>query len=219
MKEYRKLIIYIVIAIAVLGLLYGWRTFQMNKINSIISNDGLTLIETGLSVSEIPAINEPKFIDVASSDDVLGDDLFGIDFEIMGVHRFYPIQILNWHQVVNDSFGVEQIAVTFDPLTYSPAVYSRIVNGKIISLNASGLVYNNNSILVDDEGNQWLQLTGKNINTNSQLEELPSSFMSWADWKVAYPNGEVLSTETGSVRDYTRHPYGAYDTAKTIFFP
>ena len=94
----------------------------------------MTLIETGLSVSEIPAINEPKFIDVASSDDVLGDDLFGIDFEIMGVHRFYPIQILNWHQVVNDSFGVEQIAVTFDPLTYSPAVYSRIVNGKIIGV-------------------------------------------------------------------------------------
>jgi hypothetical protein len=220
MKESRKVVIYSMVAIAVFAGLFGWRTYQMNKIDQQIAGETKPIIDSGLSAEEIPSIDSPKFVDVATADELLGDDLFGIDFETNGAHRFYPVQILNWHQVVNDSFGVEQIAVTFDPLTYSSAVYSRIDDGQILTLNASGQVYDNNTILMADQGaTRWIQLTGQAVTGNQSLDELPSTFMKWGDWKTAHPNGEVLSSDTGATFDYTRHPYGAYDTAKTIYFP
>lgn len=222
MKESRKIVVYSLVAIAVFAGLYGWRIYSMSKVNQEIKVDGVVVIDSGLTADGIPSIDNPKFVDVATADELLGDDLPGIDFEVNGAHRFYPVQILNWHQVVNDTFGVEQIAVTFDPLTYSSAVYSRVVKdgqGEIMVLNASGKVYNNNSILVDSRGGQWIQLTGKNVDTDAALEELPSTFMKWGDWKEKNPSGEVLSSDTGSTFDYTRHPYGAYDTAKTVYFP
>jgi hypothetical protein len=43
--------------------------------------------------------------------------------------------------------------------------------------------------------------------------------MRWADWKRAYPKGEVLSKQTGFVRDYTRDPYGDYALTPSIIFP
>ena len=223
MKESRKIVVYSLVAIVVLAGLFGWRTYQMSKVNQEIKVDGIVVMDSGLTAEGIPSIDNPKFIDVATADEFLGDDLPGIDFETNGAHRFYPVQILNWHQVVNDSFGVEQIAVTFDPLTYSSAVYSRILNGGATTLNASGKVYNNNSILIDEKtGDQYIQLNGQGITRATGfpwLEELPSTFMKWSDWKVQNPGGEVLSNDTGSTFDYTRHPYGAYDTAKTVYFP
>ncbi len=225
MKESRKIVVYSLVAIAVFAGLYGWRIYTMSKVNQEIKVDGstITLLDSGLNAEGIPSIDNPKFTDVATADELLGDDLPGIDFEVNGAHRFYPVQILNWHQVVNDSFGVEQIAVTFDPLTYSSAVYSRVLNGGITTLNASGKVYNNNSILIDEKtGDQYIQLNGQGISRATGfpwLEELPSTFMKWGDWKTQNPSGEVLSSDTGSTFDYTRHPYGAYDTAKTIYFP
>ncbi len=223
MKESRKVVVYSLVAIAVFALLYGWRTYQLGKVGQEISAEGLVIIDSGLTAEEIPSIDAPKFVSVAQADEFLGDDLPGIDFEVNGAHRFYPVQILNWHQVVNDIFGVEQIAVTFDPLTYSSAVNSRVINGGITTLNASGKVIDNNSVLIDDQnGELYIQLTGQGISRTSGfpwLQELPSTFMSWGDWKEQNPNGEVLSNDTGSVFDYTRHPYGAYDTAKTIYFP
>jgi hypothetical protein len=43
--------------------------------------------------------------------------------------------------------------------------------------------------------------------------------MTWQAWKSAYPGGLVLSRDTGADRDYTRDPYGNYDTNDTIWFP
>ena len=43
--------------------------------------------------------------------------------------------------------------------------------------------------------------------------------MLYKDWKKDFPNGEVLSRNTGQIRDYNRDPYGNYYTTPGFFFP
>ena len=60
----------------------------------------------------IPAILEPKFVTPAEVDFLRDSDAV-IGVEVGGVARAYPIRILNWHEVVNDTVGGQSIAVTF----------------------------------------------------------------------------------------------------------
>jgi len=42
----------------------------------------------------------------------------------------------------------------------------------------------------------------------------------WGTWKAAYPDSEVLNTDTGFSRNYRRYPYGDYRTNdNSILFP
>ena len=60
----------------------------------------------------IPAILDPKF--TASTEvDFLRDSDAVIGVEIGGQARAYPIRILTWHEIVNDTVNGEPIAVTF----------------------------------------------------------------------------------------------------------
>lgn len=41
----------------------------------------------------------------------------------------------------------------------------------------------------------------------------------WTDWKQLHPDMQVLSTDTGFARDYTRDPYAGYVQDQSIMFP
>jgi hypothetical protein len=60
----------------------------------------------------IPAILDPKFVTPAEVDFLRDSDAV-IGVEVGGAARAYPIRILNWHEVVNDTVGGQSIAVTF----------------------------------------------------------------------------------------------------------
>ncbi len=187
------------------------------------------VIDSGLKAEDVPALTNPKFTSVAAMDSLIADNLFGIDVEVDGQHRFYPYQILNWHRVVNDTFGDKELIITFDPLTGAAIVYeANQKSGERISLAFGGSVYNNGELLIDGANNQWLQINGTQvIHKNGassmllgdKLTQYPAQSMKWMDWKNIFPNGEVLSSETGYTRDYTRHPYGQYEVSMNIYFP
>ena len=60
----------------------------------------------------IPAILKPKFIEPGQADFLADNDqVIGVD--VNGVAKAYPINILNWHEVVNDTVNDMPIAVTF----------------------------------------------------------------------------------------------------------
>ncbi len=199
-------------------------------VTSLIPGD--QLYDSGVVESGIPALTNPKYASVLASDAVIADDLMGISLEIDGQHRYYPVQIMNWHEVVNDTIGGKDVAITYCPLCGTGIVYSRHVDfeapdalspNSVITLSATGQVYNNNTILKDAEsGSLWIQALGKAIQGDAigaELTVIPSQMMDWRTWKSLYPSGSVLSTDTGISRDYTRHPYGNYDTSKGLYFP
>lgn len=59
----------------------------------------------------IPALTEPKFDELGDS--TVPDDVYGVLVEIGGDSRFYPYNVMVWHEIVNDIVGGRPIAVTF----------------------------------------------------------------------------------------------------------
>ena len=60
----------------------------------------------------IPALLKPKFVGAEKADFVAPDDQV-IGVALHGQPKAYPIKILNWHEVVNDSTGDLPFVVTF----------------------------------------------------------------------------------------------------------
>ncbi len=176
------------------------------------------IYDAGVAADTIPALTNPAFTDVASMDSVLADEVSGIDVTVNGDHRFYPDQILNWHQVVNDTFNEQSLLVVHDPLSGTSIAYENIG-----AFAASGKVYNNTLLMDDGTGTLWLASRGVAVigdTVGAELKQFPSRTMSWAMWKALYPNEEVLdSSATGVTRDYARHPYGSYGDTATVYFP
>ncbi|MFN2469163.1 MAG: DUF3179 domain-containing (seleno)protein, partial [Gaiellaceae bacterium] len=64
----------------------------------------------------IPAIDEPKLVGIAEAERWLDGREPVIALTVAGETRAYPIQILTWHEIVNDEIGGVPVAVTFCPL-------------------------------------------------------------------------------------------------------
>jgi hypothetical protein len=176
----------------------------------------------GPAKDAIPAIQEPHFVKAANAT-FLGanDKVIGVVIEARA--RAYPIKILNWHEVVNDSIAGTPIAVTFCPLVQGAAVYSREIGGKPLTLGVSGKLYQSNLVLYD-EGTQslWSQLEGQALTgpmAGQTLAPLPSTVMTWEAWQKKHPNTDVLSINTGYTRDYGVDPYWGYEHGDQVVSP
>jgi hypothetical protein len=169
----------------------------------------------------IPAIDRPRFVKAGEAEMKPGDRILGV--ERNGEAKAYPVRILNWHEVVNDSVGGELVAVTYCPLCGSGVTFSRIVNDKRRSFGVSGLLYNSDVLLYDRESNSlWSQILGKAVTGPSKGEKLvvvPTAHTSWEDWVVRHPDTLVLTENTGYTRNYSRDPYAGYDVNPIIYFP
>lgn len=175
--------------------------------------------------SAIPSIDNPKFESVAIADEYLDDNGLGLIVSAGKKAKFYPYQIMVWHQIVNDSFGGKNLVVTYDPLCGFATVYERDLVNAVIEFDVSGMLLNSNLLMRDRvAGSLWSQITGAVVegkNTDMILARYPSEVVSWSIFKNNYPNGSVLSRNTSFDRDYTRDPYRMndyYDSAK-VWFP
>jgi hypothetical protein len=170
----------------------------------------------------IPAIDEPKFVNV---DDVnfLADDDRILGMSRNGIVRAYPIRILNYHEIVNDKFGDEAVVVSFCPLCGTGMAFSAKVGGRAHSFGVSGLLYNSDVLLYDRETESlWSQIMRKAISgemKGASLDQLALTHTTWRDWRERHPDTQVLSTETGHARNYNRSPYAGYDRTSKVFFP
>lgn len=171
----------------------------------------------------IPSIDHPKFISIGEASKQLSDTEPGLALEIDGVGRFYPFQILVWHEIVNDTIGDKRVLVTYCPLCLSGIVFDPLVDGEQVEFGTSGKLWNSNLVMYDRKTESlWSQILGEAIvgeKTGTRLEVLPSDQIRFGDWKKLHPNGEVLSQDTGSKRFYGQDPYGDYYTKPGTFFP
>ncbi len=168
----------------------------------------------------IPAIDDPNF--VASSDaDFLDPREPVLALAWNGDARAYPVQILIWHEIVNDVVGGEPVVVTYCPLCNSSVVFKRTLSGTVYDFGVSGLLRNSDLVMYDRQTESWWQqITGEALVgalTGSSLEFLPSSTISFADFRSAHPDGRVLSRDTGSSRSYGSSPYAGYDSNNDPF--
>ena len=163
----------------------------------------------------IPSIDRPKLVSVAEADEFLAPREPVAVLEHQGTARAYPLQILVWHEIVNDEVGGEPVAVTFCPLCNSTVAFSREVEGRRLEFGTTGMLRNSDLVMYDRETESWWQqITADAVVgelTGTELEVLPSQVLSWSEFQRLHPEGEVLSRDTGFSRDYGSNPYVGYD--------
>lgn len=172
------------------------------------------IISGGPPKDGIPSIDNPKFASVAEAQKWLKDEEPGIAFSRGDTNRFYAYQILVWHEIVNDTVDGERILVTYCPLCLSGFVFDPLVQGKRVEFGTSGKLWKSNLVMYDRKTDSyWSQILGEAIAgemTGTKLTILSSDLMRFGEWKKKYPQGEVLSRDTGTIRFYGSNPYGDY---------
>jgi hypothetical protein len=173
------------------------------------------IISGGPGKDGIPAIDEPKFRPVDRVDWLVEREPV-IAFGIGDDWRAYPIQILVWHEIVNDVVAGTPVTVTFCPLCHTAIAFDRRVGDRVLDFGTTGNLRHSDLVMYDRQTESWWQqATGRAIVgelTATQLDFLPSQLISWGQFVAAHPDGMVLSRETGHPRDYDRNPYPGYDS-------
>jgi hypothetical protein len=182
------------------------------------------IISGGPPPDGIPSIDNPKFMSLQEAEELLEDLDLVVGLNINGDIRAYPLQILVWHEIVNDIVGKTPVAVTYCPLCFTNQVFNRTLNdGRILEFGTSGKLYNSNLVMYDRTTNSlWSQamsqaIIGKLVGV--KLDRIPYDVAYWKDWKQLYPNSKVLSRDTGFSRPYGVDPYGDYYTSVDVLFP
>lgn len=180
------------------------------------------ILQGGPKKGGIPAIDRPKFMKAKEARSFKGSErVLGISRN--GIAKAYPVNILNWHEIVNDQFGTKPIAVTFCPLCGTGMAYLSQAGNAQLDFGVSGLLYNSDVLLYDRQTHSlWSQILSQAINgpmKGTKLTKLPLSHTTWADWKKRHPDTLLLSSDTGFERDYTRDPYDGYTQDPKTLFP
>lgn len=173
------------------------------------------LIPGGPPKDGIPAIFKPNYEAQLEAGEWLNDKDPVIAVEINNEARVYPLSILIWHEIANDKLGNVPIAVTFCLLCYSALVYDRRVLNMQPNFGVSGLLRNSDLVMYDDVSESfWQQFTGEAMvgdMVGNKLTQIPSQIISFKQFKDSYPDGNVLSKETGYNKEYGKNPYVGYD--------
>lgn len=195
------------------------------------------IVSSGFVRDSIPALTDPQTVPggaVAAINEemhgkflVSGDRVVGV--EAGGEARAYPVSILNFHEVINDTLGGQPIAVTYSPWCDSVVVFSREVGGEVLEFGVSGELYNSNLLMYDrrPDGTTeslWSQLlmravTGPAAREGSELTPLHCKLVHWAEWFAEQPETSVVSLDTGYVMEYGSNPFGAYYESSITAFP
>ena len=135
--------------------------------------------------------------------------------EVNGEAKAYPIEILVWHEIVNDTIGGVPVTVTFCPLCNTAIAFDRRLDGTTYDFGVSGNLRYSDLVMYDRQTESWWQqITGRAIVgelTGKKLTALPAAMVSFADFRSTHPEGQVLSRDTGFLKPYGRNPYLGYD--------
>ncbi|MBI2285332.1 DUF3179 domain-containing protein [Candidatus Saccharibacteria bacterium] len=179
------------------------------------------VIDGGPAKDGIPPIDNPKFIPSGKAD-FITDDEPGIAISIDGVNRFYPYQILVWHEIVNDRINGKKVLVTYCPLCLSGIVFDPVVDGERVEFGTSGKLWQSNLLMYDRKTESlWSQILGEAVvgeRTGDKLNIIPSDIVKFGKWRQLHPDGAVLSRDTGFSRSYGVDPYGDYYTSDGTLF-
>jgi len=195
------------------------------------SLDGPTVI----AGSEIAPRNEKERIKYAIS----ADRVIGIT--VNGESRAYPLQLMNVHEIANDTLGGVHIAVTYSPLCDSAVVFNRTIKGKIVKFGVSGLLLNSNLVMYETPdapdatreklpaetytSSLWSQLAfraiaGPSAAIETQLNLMPGTQVcTWAAWFLLHPDTTVALPNDSDKKRMKETDYERYWQEGKVNFP
>jgi hypothetical protein len=179
------------------------------------------IVDGGPGKDGIPALLTPQFVSVPKAAFLLeADRVLGLTLGAEA--KAYPIKILNWHEIVNDSMNGKPVVVTYCPLCGTGIAFDANVAGGRHTFGVSGLLYQSDLLMYDHQTESlWSQIAMQAVAgplTGTRLSPVFLEHTTWGDWRTAHPATLVLSTRTGHVRNYDRDPYLGYAERRDLMF-
>ena len=181
----------------------------------------------GVRFDEIPALDNPVLVAAQEADYLQDTDLvFGI--EINGDVRAYPLRIMGWHEMFNDVIGGVPVALTYCTLCGAGILFETQIQDyeTPFTFGSSGLLYRSNKLMFDRQTlSLWNQFTGEPVSgklahSGIALKMRPTTITTWQAWRNKHPTTQVLSLQTGHIRDYDSGvAYREYFASPDLMFP
>ncbi len=171
---------------------------DLTKVKYLKSLDLSKLASGGPRVDGIPSVDSPRFAKASNTTWLKDNDIvMGLKFK--GEIRAYPIRILNWHEIVNDTIGGAPLIVSFCPLCGSGIVFERpLLRGKLAEFGVSGRLFKTDLVMYDRvTGTFWNQflgapIVGPLVGETGKLHRIPVDVVPWKQWKQNNPTTLVL---------------------------
>ncbi len=164
----------------------------------------------------IPPVDKPEFDDIAAAAEWIDPREPVIVVRVADEARAYPIQVLTWHEIVNDQIGDTPLSVTFCPLCNASIVFERRMGDQVLDFGTTGRLRKSDLVMYDRQTESWWQqFSGQAIigdMAGKVLTQYPSSVVAFEDFRESYPDAKVLSKRTGHTRAYGNNPYRGYDS-------
>jgi len=106
-----------------------------------------------------PALDAPRFAPVFATTFIEPREPV-IELTVGGETRAYPLQILIWHEIVNDELGWLPVAVTFCPLCNTAIAFDRRVEGRTLDFGTTGKLRHSDLVMYDRQTESWWQQFG-----------------------------------------------------------
>jgi hypothetical protein len=179
----------------------------------------------GVASDGIPTLVDSPTVGPEEAGWLAPEDLvFGV--AINGEARAYPLRILDWHEMANDTVGGVPVALSYCTLCGAAILYDRRIDDTEYLFRTSGLLYRSNKLMYDTATRSlWNQFTGRPVvgtlvGEEIRLRQLPLVLAGWAEWRKEHPETTVLSRETGHDRNYgAGAAYGHYFSSPDAMFP
>ena len=157
----------------------GWRTdFERRLVPLSQFREG------GPGKDGIPAIDRPR-LRIAAATEYLADREPVVALTVAGETRGYPIQVLMWHEIVNDELQGVPVAVTFCPLCNTAIAFDRRVGGRTLDFGVSGKLRDSDLVMFDRQTESWWQQFGGQAlvgrYAGARLRKLAARIVSWRE--------------------------------------
>ncbi len=187
------------------------------------SVDLAEIVTGGIKRDVIPAIDDPTIGDLEKARLVHDAREPVISVTVNGATRAYPLTVLMWHEIVNDTLGGVPIAVTFCALCNTSIVFDRRVDYQVLDFGTTGNLRFSDLVMYDRQTESWWQqFTGAGLvgkYSEASLSIIPSRVEPFAVFADRFPDADILERPQGFPRNYGVNPYAGYDTANEPFIP
>ncbi len=178
---------------------FNWNT------DTTLTNIDLSEVMVVLPRGSFVVLNNPKFIskDEGLKSFISKEPVLSVD--INGIAKAYPLNMLSIHEIANDTLSGIPILATFCPLCNAGIVFDRRLKHKgkeyLLDFEVSGMLRKSDMVMADKQTETWWQqLEGKGIVgtlEGAELSVIPSLVISVEEFFNRYPNGKILSKNTG----------------------
>ncbi len=171
----------------------------------------------------IPALDQPK-VTTAANGAWYPDSAVVFGIVINGQARAYPKNIMEVHEMVNDTLGNRQIGIPYCTLCLSAQAYfTDRVPGFAPLLRTSGLLSRSNKFMYDISTLSAVDtFTGRAISgplhkAGVVLPQTTVVTTSWSEWRKAHPDTTIIAQDGGVGRRYPLDPLRGRDNNGPIF--